>query len=453
MGLFQKIFDSVARKTLAYPFYPRLDGFEDPKNTGISYSSTNRQMTFTHASGEVAIWHKGIRYAYTSPYTPAEAHPDTPGDYYLYMVDGGTRVWNTTPWDLMIYTPMAFANYNNPTGISYGVRECHGFMDGETHEVAHDKIGTYRKSGGLLTAGTFTVQGSTADTQVTPGTDQVVVRDEDLPTTIAAWPEGSYTRLHFISGVAVFTKASALPYPVSANTIQYNTGGTSLAVAPANNSYINVYTLYVPVTSDSESQEFRVLWMIGQSTYTSLATAQAEDLRSFNFGDIAGLITEFVPYVQTTFRYNSAYGTTGRVRIEANPIYISGSRSSIVGVSGITPTTHNNLSGRTDPSCHPASATDVASAVGRVATDLQTYIDTYPRFQDFLETVTGSAKTTFTLTGFNLDTSFALDVSIDGRDQPLEGTHYTRSNANPGQIIMSEPINVGSVFKCRIYLK
>lgn len=455
MGLFQKIFDSVTRKSLVYPFYPRLDGFEDPKNIGIAYSSTNRQMTFTHFSGEVAIWHKGIRYSYASPYTPAEAHPNTPGDYFLYMVDGGTRVWNTVAWDFADHTPMAFANYNNPTGISYGVRECHGFMDAETHELGHDRIGTYRKSGGLLTAGTFTVQGSTADTQVTPGTDQVVVRDEDLPTTIAAWPQGSYTRLHFISGVAVFTKASALPYPVSANTIQYNTGGTSLAVAPANNSYINVYTLYVPVTSDSESQEFRVLWMIGQNTYTSLATAQAEDLRSFNFGDLAGLITEFVPYVQTTHRYNTTYGTTGRVRIEANPIYISGSRSSIVGVSGITPTTHNNLSGRSDPACHPGSASELTPSGTQVHTDvaaaIQALYDRYPGYHDYIETVSGSAKTTFNL-DYDIDAAHSMDVEIDGRGQPIEGTHWDRDITN-NQIIMSGPVNVDSVFKCRIYLK
>lgn len=383
MGLFHKIFDAVARKTLYYPYYPRLDGFEDPKNVGVSYSSTNRQMTFTHPSGTVALWHRGMRYAFSSPYTPSAQHSSSPGRYFLYMADGGTPVWSSVVWDLYTQSPMAIANYNNPTGISFGLRECHGLMDAETHEELHDKVGTYRKSGGSLTAGTYVVQGSTSDTQVTPGTDEAVIKDEDLLTTVPAWLEGSYTRIHLISSVATFTKASALPYPVSANTIQYNPGGTSLAVAPANNSYINIYTIYLPVTSDAESQEFRVLWMTGQNSYTSLATAQAEDLRAFNWGDIESLIAEFIPYVQTTYRYNTGYATTGRVRIEANPVYISGSKASLVALSGLTPTTHNNLSGRTDPSCHPASAIDntpsgdvTSTTVQLAINELDTLIDT-----------------------------------------------------------------------------
>lgn len=455
MGLFQKIFDSVTRKSLVYPFFPRLDGFEDPKNIGISYSSTNRQMTFTHFSGEVAIWHKGLRYSFTSPYTPSVAHAASPAAYFLYLKDGGIPEWSTTPWDLYVYTPMAYANYETPTGISFGIRECHGFMDAESHEEFHDKVGTYRKSGGIFTPGTYTVQNSTADTHVTPGTDQVVIKDEDLPTTLAAWPEDSYTRVHFINGLAVFTKASALPYPFSANTIEYNPGGTSLAVAPANNSYINVYTLYVPVTSDTESQEFRVLWLVGQNRYTSLATAQAEDLRSFNWGDLEGLLSEFIPYVQTTYRYNTGYGTTGRVRIEANPIYITGSKSSLIGISGITPTTHNNLSGRSDPACHPGPAIELTPSGTQVYSDVEGAVqhlyDKYPGYHDYIETVSGSAKTTFNL-DYDIDAAHSMDVGIDGRDQPIEGTHWDRDITN-NQITMTEPINVGSVFKCRIYLK
>ena len=75
----------------------------------------------------------------------------------------------------------------------------------------------------------------------------------------------------------------------------------------------------------------------------------------------------------------------------------------------------------------------------------------YPGFQDVVETVSGSSKTTFAL-GVDIDANHVIDVSIDGRYQPIENVHWTR-DTDTNEIIMSESINVGSTFKARIYLK
>ncbi len=75
----------------------------------------------------------------------------------------------------------------------------------------------------------------------------------------------------------------------------------------------------------------------------------------------------------------------------------------------------------------------------------------YPGFQDIVETVSGSAKTEFTL-GITIDADHKIDVSVDGRGQPIEDTHWSRDTDN-GKITMTEAVNVGSVFKARIYLK
>jgi len=456
MGLFHKIFDAVARKTLAYPFFPRLDGFEDPKGINESYDYTQRKITFTHASGEVAIWHKGLRYSFASPYTPTQQHSATSGRYYLYLVDGGTPTWNASPWDWELHTPMGYVTYNDPTGIYFGIRECHGLQDWETTKELHEKMGTYKRSGGLLTAGTYaTGAGGDTDLNVTPGTDQVTIADEDLPSVNGDWVQGSYTRVHFISSLAVFTTSSALPFPVNAGAIQYNSGGTSLAAMPANNTYVNVYVIYVPVMSDTESQKYRTLWMIGQSTYTSLATAQAEDPRGMNFGDLGNIFTEFVPAVQITYRYNNTYGGSGKTRIEAAPINITWSKAYYVGATGITPSTHNNLSGRTDPDCHPGTSVSLTASGTQIYTDagnaIQHLYDKYPGFQDYVETVSGSAKTVFS-TGIDFDAAHKIDVSIDGRDQPIENTNWSRDNS-ANTITTAEPVNVGSVFKARVYTK
>ena len=42
--------------------------------------------------------------------------------------------------------------------------------------------------------------------------------------------------------------------------------------------------------------------------------------------------------------------------------YLSGSRASLVSVAGFTPTAHNTLTGRSDPSCHPADVIDIDSS-------------------------------------------------------------------------------------------
>lgn len=74
----------------------------------------------------------------------------------------------------------------------------------------------------------------------------------------------------------------------------------------------------------------------------------------------------------------------------------------------------------------------------------------YPGFHDFVETVSGSAKSTFQL-DVDIDTEHQIDVEVDGRGQ-LETTHWTRDIAN-NRITTGSAVNVGSWFRARIYLK
>lgn len=81
----------------------------------------------------------------------------------------------------------------------------------------------------------------------------------------------------------------------------------------------------------------------------------------------------------------------------------------------------------------------------------RTRLVAYPGFQDYVETVSGSAKTVFSI-GVDIDADHKVDVSIDGRDQPIENTNWSRDNS-ANTITTAEPVNVGSVFKARVYLK
>ena len=82
--------------------------------------------------------------------------------------------------------------------------------------------------------------------------------------------------------------------------------------------------------------------------------------------------------------------------------------------------------------------------------DLQTYADVYPKFYDYLETVSGSAKTEFTL-DYDILAGHKIDVEVDGRGQPIENTHWTRDVVN-NKITTTEAVQVGSVFMARIHL-
>jgi hypothetical protein len=75
----------------------------------------------------------------------------------------------------------------------------------------------------------------------------------------------------------------------------------------------------------------------------------------------------------------------------------------------------------------------------------------YPGFYDYVEEVSGSSKTVFSL-GMDIDASHKIDVSIDGRDQPRENTNWTR-DIDANTITTSESVQIGSVFKARIFLK
>ncbi|HOU13457.1 MAG TPA: carbohydrate binding domain-containing protein [Anaerolineae bacterium] len=308
-------------------------GFVDPANVGVAYDYTARTITLTHSSGTLVYYVAGVRYTLSSPWT-SDPHDATNGAWYLYDAGAGP-VWAQTI-GMFAYAQLAYANYNTPAGAYFGVRECHGLMAWETHRELHEQIGTYRRSGGAPTAGTYQVQPAPpANADNTPGFDAAVVADEDLPTTVGAWTQGTYTLLYFSgSGTVVFNTAASLPFRVGTTypVINGYAGGTFTDAETATNKYFNVYQVLLPATSDAESQKYRMLMLQPQAVYTSLAAAQAEDYRSLYLGGLTALAPEFVAYTRITFGTSAAYGTTGKCRIEALA-YLVGPRA-IQAISG-----------------------------------------------------------------------------------------------------------------------
>jgi hypothetical protein len=72
-----------------------------------------------------------------------------------------------------------------------------------------------------------------------------------------------------------------------------------------------------------------------QATFTSLAAAQAEDVRGLALGTLATLSPEFVIYARITYVTNNTDNNTGKCRIATNGVtYIVGNKQGQVSVSG-----------------------------------------------------------------------------------------------------------------------
>lgn len=75
----------------------------------------------------------------------------------------------------------------------------------------------------------------------------------------------------------------------------------------------------------------------------------------------------------------------------------------------------------------------------------------YPGFNDDTETVSGSSKTTFTLT-VDIDAEHHIDAWVDGRLNNEVLGHFSR-DVNNNQVVFSSAVNVDSEVVIRTYLK
>jgi len=354
-------------------------GFVDPAGVTVTYDSTARTITLTHGTAIIYLY-QGIRFNLGASWTSLAHDTTLDTAYFLAFDSAGVGNWTTTFPGFNNGVYVAYVNYG--TSNKYGIRECHGLMNWQAWEEFHRTIGTYRVSGGLVPAASWTANTYTT-AAVTPAVDSAVIQDEDLPTTIPAFADGStYTRIHFDTGSVVFSTASSLPFPNNGTDIQYNqnpTTGTALTAITTNARFVNIYGIFVPATADAGSQDYRILWMTGQQIYTTLAAAQGEDFRTLSTGNLANIFPEFVPFIRVTYERQTGGGstTTFNARIPTNGVsYIVGTRAGLTSLTGFTPTDHNTLTGRSDADSHPASAiTGTAVTLAGIETLTNKYYD------------------------------------------------------------------------------
>lgn len=320
-----------------------LTGFIDGDNIGISYNFAAKTVTLT---GNLTYLFRGVEKTlgngstWTSP-----AHVDATGAFFLRDVDGNGFTWSNTPW---VFSDAMAAYVYHTTGnasLSFCIKETHGIMDFESHEEFHSQIGTYKTSGGNAVAGSY-VLNSNLNANIAPLFDSAVLKDEDVSTTVNALAIRSYS-LMYVQTNSVSTFIFNNSYPLFADGdnqwIYLNTASSGAwAATNTSNRYYNIYQIMMPVASDSDSQQYRMVFLQPQVAYTSLATAQGEDVRTLSLGTLTNLSPEFNVYARLTYLATNANNTYGKVEL-ANITYNVGNRAGSVSIAGFTGNDHPAL--------------------------------------------------------------------------------------------------------------
>jgi len=205
------------------------------------------------------------------------------------------------------------------------------------HEEFHSTIGTYKKSGNII--GNSYALASTIAANRRPNLEQIVIADEDLPTTLSILTSKLYTKFYLTSTLtANYIVETADVIPLSTNNPFYNKWNGSAWVQtlmPAN-SLASVWIYAIPVCSDNSSQKYRFLFVqpqwITQSSNSSaanLAIALSNELlrqpSELVLNSVPSFTSEFIAIGRIVVQYTGGNWTL------VNVSNLSGTRYTQVG--------------------------------------------------------------------------------------------------------------------------
>lgn len=287
-------------------------GFIDNDNISMVYDPNAKTI---YLSGTLDYYWHGIKRTLGKTWT-SPAHSGTAGLYYLRSTDGINFAWSTNAWTLDLLQ-VAYGVYITGSAVNYqfGVRECHGLMPWQVHEEFHQTISTYRVDGGAPIVGSYQLN-SDNDLHTRPSFASAVVQDEDLESTIPS-VTGTYTTLRITTGTysTNFQTGEAFPFRATGSYILVNNPTTGVETAATSSRFVNIYQIMIPVTSDSASQKYRMVFIQPQKEYTSQALAEAEDTSALNLGNFASQFAESVFYTRMTYSTLAGYANTGKCRL------------------------------------------------------------------------------------------------------------------------------------------
>jgi hypothetical protein len=310
-------------------------GFLNQAETTIAFNDTTDVFTLAPTGTSWSYWRLGVKYTITGSKT-VDLTPMTTGKHYIYIDDGnGTLEASTTPWSLSSSKVfVAEIIWNSACTPKYWLSdERHTVLiDRGMHSYLHTTVGTK-----LIEAGTLSGYTENTDTDAakTPSISEAIVADEDIQHTVAALTDTNgatapYVVFYRTAATTWAWEYSTMPfkYNTLTNWIQYDVDGSILDVATLIDpvKWVNSYILFTSLTGDAG---FVVL--PGRATFTSLESAQAESLSSWDY-------TGF-PLDEMVFGYRLTWTTatsttTGKCQLAAAPVFLAAGEVTVGGNGG-----------------------------------------------------------------------------------------------------------------------
>ncbi|MFA5778352.1 MAG: tail fiber domain-containing protein [Candidatus Paceibacterota bacterium] len=305
-------------------------GFPNRTDTAISFNNGTRNFTITGTNFKV--YSKGAEFTKN---TESIEIPDVTGLYFIYY-DATTQALSqsTSPWSLIDGTINIGTVYWN-TSLATGLlgEERHGVtMDGNTHELLHNTVGSRYNTG---FTGTFN---SPPTFSVTAGS----FYDEDIKNETLS-TETTARVLYRTGASSTFTAEQVNYYHEVSDIIQYDNAGSLADVT--NNNYV---AYWIFATNDTITPIYSLM---GQRQDTSLANARANNtyeglsLSSLPFKEMKALYRIILRRSGTSETYQEIQDLRSISNLSSGT-YLASNHSLLTGLTDDDHPQYLNINGR-----------------------------------------------------------------------------------------------------------
>jgi len=321
-------------------------GFVNETEINLTFNPSTYVLNLVKTGTNWTYFRGGKEFTFTKDASIQIANPPINNTTYYITINNnlGNLEVSTIPWTMRdqtvsVATILWDASAINSSTYQFAEEMHQSLMDTATRAYLHFTRGTQYLSGGALTGPTV---GGLTNQSTTFGISATNIADEDMFETLPALarPDGStlaYTCFYRTTPSTWAWKDSSVPYTYgAANLIQWDNAGVLTEAANLSARFYNWYLLYTNFYGRA-----RYTMIPGRGIYTSLALAQAENVKSFDFTGLP--IQETVIAYQMTWETRTGNTNLGKVRLAAIPVPIGTSVTSTIVPSPAG--THNLLAG------------------------------------------------------------------------------------------------------------
>jgi len=366
-------------------------GFPNQTDTTLSIVEGTRTFTITPTGADFSVYSEYRQITFAS--AQSVVWDDTEGLHYFYIDPADDTLKSTMTFvDTIILGPKVFAAYiywdatNKEALFNDCFDERHGTqMDGASHQKFHLDFGTAYRSGLALTDIDADASGDD-DTSAQFGVASGQIADEDIISNISTVASTTGLKVLYFEGANAYPRFGAITgfsvLIAGSGRLAYNqnNGGVMQQTEVGDNDYVNYHAFATPTNSDPN----RMFVVQGQVVYSSANAARqgaADEIYSLTVTYLP--LAEFKSIGTTIWQTRSIYTNAVKARIRSfdGEDYADFRNAEIGSGTGTSPSSHSNLTNRTDSNSHPSTAISVdatgfSGMLGPTDTDVQTALNT-----------------------------------------------------------------------------